>query len=108
MSQQIAVMVQKCESCKKESNIQQSPLLRSEFPSRPWEKLGSDLFSFDNKWFLIVDYYSHFIEVALLEDLTSSKVILHLKSIFARHGVPKVLISDNDVQYASEEFKFFA
>ncbi|KAF6034356.1 hypothetical protein EB796_007337 [Bugula neritina] len=109
MSQQIAEMVKKCETCRKESNVQQSPLLRSEFPSRPWEKLGSDLFYFDNKWFLlVVDYYSRFIEVALLEDLTSSKVILHLKSIFARHGVPEILISDNGVQYASEEFRSFA
>ncbi|KAF6032749.1 hypothetical protein EB796_008936 [Bugula neritina] len=87
MSQQIAEMVKKCESCRKESNVQQSPLLRFEFPSCPWEKLGSDLFYFDSKWFLlVVDYYSRFIKATLLEDLTISKVILHLKNIFARHG----------------------
>lgn len=109
MSQQIAEMVRRCDSCRKESNVQQVPLLRSEFPNRPWEKLGSDLFYFDNKWYLLlVDYHSRFIEVALLEDLSSSRVILHLKSMFARHGVPDILISDNGPQYASEDFVSFA
>jgi hypothetical protein len=109
MSQQIAELVRKCELCRKESAVQQTPLLRSEFPPRPWEKLGSDLFFIDSKWYLlVVDYHSRFIEVALLDDLTSSQIISHMKSIFARHGVPELLISDNGRQYASEEFALFA
>ena len=76
-------------------NVQQASLLYSEFPNRPWEKLGRDLF-FDSKcYLLVVDYHSRFIEVALLEETTSSKVISNMKSIFARHGVLEVLILDN-------------
>lgn len=40
--------------------------------------------------------------------LTSAEVIVHMKSVFARHGTPEQVISDNGPQYASEEFSEFA
>lgn len=74
----------------------------------PWEKVGTDLFTWSGCDFLIViDYYSNYPEIAKLESITSNSVITHLKSIFARHGVPKVLMSDNGPQYSSLEFKNF-
>jgi len=109
MSQQIAEMVRQCEQCRKHASVQQAPLLRSEFPSRPWEKLGSDLFYYKEKWYLlVVDYHSRFVEIALLDQLTSATVINHMKSMFARHGVPELVVSDNGTQYSSEEFDMFA
>ena len=39
---------------------------------------------------------------------TSSDVINHLKSIFARHGIPESLTSDNGPQYSAELFSTFA
>ena len=39
---------------------------------------------------------------------TSASIISALKSIFARHGIPGILRSDNGPQYASVEFKSFA
>lgn len=48
-------------------------------------------------------------EVALLMSSQSSQdVIKALKSIFARHGVPEVVRSDNGPQYSSGEFQKFA
>ena len=35
-------------------------------------------------------------------------VISHLKSIFARHGIPEVVISDNGSQYSSAVFEEFS
>lgn len=55
-----------------------------------------------------MDYYSKWIEVAKLDDLTSNNVICHLKSQFARYGIPDELISDNGPQYASSAFKEFS
>ena len=35
-------------------------------------------------------------------------MIQHIKSIFARHGIPEIVISDNGPQYSSEEFHQFS
>ena len=55
-----------------------------------------------------MDYYSRFIEIVKLSSTTSRGVINHLKSIFARHGIPQRVISDNGPQYSSSEFTQFA
>ena len=41
---------------------------------------------------------------ACLTKETSAEVIQHLKYIFARHGIPQELISDNGPQFTSWEF----
>jgi len=42
-----------------------------------------------------LDYYFKCIEIAELGDLTSSNIICHLKSQFARGSIPNELISEN-------------
>ena len=55
-----------------------------------------------------MDYYSLYIEVAKLTSTTSNAVIKHLKSIFSRHGLPQVVVSDNGPQHSSTVFIEFA
>lgn len=59
-------------------------------------------------YLLIVDYYSRWPEIRLLDHLTSNTVITRLKSIFATHGIPELVISDNGPQFASHAFQNFA
>ena len=40
--------------------------------------------------------------------MTTSQTILNLRSIFARHGYPDELVTDNGPQFASHEFSVFA
>lgn len=56
-------------------------------------------------YLLLVDYYSRYIEIRMLENTTSATVIHHTKSIFARHGIPAMIISDNGPQYTAKEFQ---
>ena len=85
------------------------PLLSSDFPDYPWQRVASDLFEWKkSKYLLVIDYYSRYFEIAKLSTATSSDVITHMKSIFARHGVPESLISDNGPQYAADLFASFA
>ena len=49
--------------------------------------------------------------LAFSKKLTSSKsttVITHIKSAFARHGIPCEVISDNGPQYSSKESESFS
>jgi len=56
----------------------------------------------------VVDYYSKFVEIAhLTSGFTSISVIQHLKSIFARFGIPSLIVSDNGPPFSSLEFKQF-
>ena len=44
---------------------------------------------------VVVDYYSRFLEVAILKSTTSAKVIEAITPMFARFGVPFSLRTDN-------------
>ena len=71
--------------------------------------VGTDLFGWKGEQYLvIVDYYSRYLEIAKLSSTTSSAVITVLKSVFARHGIPEVVRSDNGPQCTSKEFSQFA
>ena len=62
----------------------------------PWQKVGADLFTFKGSdYLLLIDYYSRYVEMSKLYSTTSLTIMQHMKSIFAWHGIPEILISDN-------------
>lgn len=110
MNRDIEDKVSACAVCQKYRNQQQKePLLMHDVPNTPWIKVGADLFKLEGKdYLLVVDYMSSYPEIALLAaNTTSRSVITHMKSIGARHGIPRTLVTDNGPQFASEEFKVF-
>ena len=85
------------------------PLTPHEIPSCLWQKLATDLFTWNEGSFLVtVDYSSRFFKVDELTTMTSAAVIRKLFSHFARQGIPEVVVSDNSPQFASEGFAAFA
>lgn len=46
--------------------------------------------------------------MAKLTSTTAASVVSHLKSIFAHHGIPEVVVSDNGPQYSSKAFEDFS
>ena len=77
-------------------------------PSRPWEKVGSDIFTFHGQDYLItVDYLSGYFEVDRLPSKKINDVIYALRQQFARHGIPLEVVSDNS-PFGAAEFKLFA
>ncbi|UYV65618.1 K02A2.6-like [Cordylochernes scorpioides] len=110
ISEEIAETVRKCSVCIQEAVSKHEPLIPTNFPTRPWQKIGMDLFKFENKWYLVVIYYySRFPEMIQLDRLTASVVVRSCKSIFARHGIPETVVSDNGTQFgAAREFENFA
>lgn len=108
MNKQIKDVVSHCSACLLQQNRpQKEPMMIHTFPFLPWSKVATDLFELDGFHYLImVDYYSNFIEVASLNnDTTTRNVIKHLEENIARYGIFDTLISDNGPQYTSAEFK---
>lgn len=78
-------------------------------PDRPFQRVGADLFDCHGKSHIVVtNYFSNYPEVVTLQTTSSKAVIAFLKTVFARHGVPCELVSDNGLQFASSEFADFA
>ena len=102
-------MIQRCSECAREATPRREPLLVTPLPEYPWQVIGTDLFELKGEQYLIVvDYFSRYPEIAKLSTTTSSVIITMLKSMFARHGVPEVVRSDNGPQYSSHEFSQFS
>ena len=110
MNSDLKDYISKCSICRTTCYSQQKESLKShDVPDRPWAKVATDLFSFKEKYDLIlVDYYSNFWEIDLLPNTESITVVRKLKAHFARYGIPDILMSDNGPQYTAQTFKRFS
>jgi len=100
VSKQIQRFIQNCNTCCKNFQAQIEPLIPTELPSRPWQKLGSDLFEYKGAtYILVVDYFSRYVEILKLSSTTLTSIIVALKTVFSRHGIPETLVTDNGPQY---------
>ena len=85
------------------------PLRSHAIPDRPWQVVGTDLFSIGTRNFLIsVDHWGGFWKLDVLHDTLPTTVTVHHRRHFARHGIPERLISDNGPQFSCRHFKQFA
>ncbi|CAF4891520.1 unnamed protein product [Pieris macdunnoughi] len=111
MYSDIEKYVNNCHSCltNRRSNSKE-PLLPHEVKPIPWNKVGVDLFDLNlHKYVIVVYYFSQYVELVKLVGGSTSKIVIsHLKSIFSRHGIPNILISDNGPPFNSKEFHNFA
>ena len=107
-SRQMEELVKNCTTCAMVRQNPAEPMVAAESHLRPWQKVGTDLLYFKKAtYLLVVDYCSSYVDVAKFDEVGSSAVILHLRSIFARHGIPETVVSDNGPHYASFEFTRF-
>lgn len=58
-------------------------------------------------FFIVVDAFSKWLEVTPVSSMTSTTVIKSLRRLFATHGLPDTIVSDNAAQFLSEEFQQF-
>ena len=110
IDQQIEETVKSCDVCQKTRHSPPpAPLHPWEFPDAPWEWLHADFVGpFLGKMFLVViDAYSKWMEVKCLSTATSSTTVEQFHAIFATHGLPKNLVTDNGTQFTSTEFEPF-
>ena len=109
MASDIETITGQCHVCLRfRANNQKEPLIQRDVPELPWQRAAVDIMTFKgNDYLVVVDCYSKYPEIALLENKTAACVINHHKSMFARHGIAEELLSDN-MPFASKECVDFA
>ena len=108
MNHEIKQLADSCDICQAHSPRQsKEPLIPHQRGDTPWQKIGIDLFSIDQRDYMVtVDYLSNFWEVDYLSLTTTSAILTKLKAHLARYGIPQVIVSDN-AQFTSQEFQDF-
>ena len=86
------------------------PIRSTPLPEGPWQDLAADLMGplpSGHSLLVVVDYYSRYYEVEILQSTTTEKVIDKIDEIFSRHGLPVTLKTDNGPQFRSDEFRSY-
>lgn len=58
-------------------------------------------------FFIVVDAFSKWLEVREVPSTSARAAIKVLRELFATHGVPDVIVLDNETAFTSEEFQDF-
>ena len=83
-------------------------IIHHDIPAKPWEVIGTDMFTLNNKQNIsIIDYHSKFPVTKKAEDLSADNLLLTCKVIFAEYGLPKKIMSDSGGNFISAKFKTF-
>ena len=110
MDSEIDNLVKSCSLCQQSRPAPAvAPLHSWEWPSEPWSRLHLDFAGpFMGHMFLIlVDAHSKWLDVHLMQSITSSNTIEKLRMVFATHGIPRKVVTDNGYTFTSEEFRAF-
>lgn len=105
----IQQVVSSCRDCQESRPTQRKELLlTTPLPTRPWERVGPDICEYKQYYLVAVDYFSRYLEIAHLPDLSGETTRSRLKCMFARWGCPNILITDNGPQFSGRAFQQFA
>ena len=105
----IEQMARNCHQCKLTApNPPVSPAHPWIVPQNAWERIHVDHAQWE-KWLLlvIVDALSKWPEVFVVNSTSASQTIDKLCTVFATHGLPVTLVSDNGTPFSSSMFKEF-
>lgn len=107
ISKDIREVVKSCDTCLRYQQAPEKlPLLQPDLPTRPWEKLGTDLFEYkDKRYLMVVDYYSRFPLVRQIPDIRAETVCQAFTAVTTEYGLPSTIQADSGTQFTSEPFK---
>ena len=110
MDTDLELKVKNCQQCQQNRKSPPAvPMQTWEWPAQPWSRIHIDYAGpFQGKMLLVVvDAHSKWIEVSIVNSATSAITIQKLRSMFATHGLPRVVVSDNGSVFTSSEFQQF-
>ena len=110
IDREIEEVTRSCEGCQQmKRNPKLTPLHPWEFPGGPWRRIHLDFAGpIEGKMLLvIVDAYSKWPEVVVMEEVTAERTVEELRNTLARWGLPLQIVTDNGPQFISETFRRF-
>lgn len=108
MTTEIDIFVNACQTCQKFArNNTSQPLQPYPISSYPWQQLAVDIATLNSRDFLIViDKFSNWPEVIPIASKAAKEIVSRLQQLFACHGIPEVIISDNNPFNSAEYLQF--
>jgi hypothetical protein len=113
LDQEIEEQVKQCGKCQQNQKAPaEAPLHPWEWPGQPWSQVHIDYAGpYKGEMFLVlidsIRSYSKWLEIHVMKSTTSTATIEKLREIFAIHGLPKTVVSDNGTNFSSSEFELF-
>ncbi|KAJ1087938.1 hypothetical protein NDU88_001097, partial [Pleurodeles waltl] len=117
MNRGVDIFVSQCSVCAKADKTMSAyrcPILSFELPEGPWIKIRIDFIGpmhvlpLNMRYaIVIIDYFSKWIEEKFVSQPTTSEVTTFMKEVFCKEGFPRQLVSDNVVQFLSQEMTMF-
>ena len=110
IDKQVEEAIRACHPCQLvRPRAKPEPIRSSRLPDGPWQEISIDLLEISNGKHLLVvaDYYSCWIEAILLKKTDANHVVRSSEAIFATHGLPQTIHSDNGLLFVSKEFEGF-
>ena len=101
---------QACSECERFNKAAPTePMLSMPIPEQPWELISQDTFGLNGQDYLVtICHYSDFIEVDILENLSSDTAASKTEMNFAHYGVPDKCHTDNVGAFTGEEYESLA
>ena len=104
-------MIAKCIPCQATGpDNRPEPLQMNELPPTPWHTVHIDFcgpFPTGEYLLVVIDAYSRFPEVDIVSSTSAKVTVPKLERIFATHGIPHTLKSDNGPPFPGREFYTF-
>ena len=110
MDTDIETLVKTCTECQESRpSPPTAPLHPWEWPASPWSRLHIDFAGpyLGHMFLVLVDAHSKWMDVRLMHSIKAHSTIEQLRMIFATHGIPQKIVSDNGPTFTSQEFKTF-
>ena len=107
MRQSIESFVKGCNTCQQHRLLPRDTTHTWAPETAPWTRIHID-WGYHRQVgniLVVADAFSGWIEAIVCNNRTTSTVINVLRSIFARFGVPHLLVSDNAPEFSCQEFK---
>lgn len=98
-----------CEGCQLVSfPSRPEPMNRRELPTKPWIDVAIDFMGplpSGEYLLVVIDYFSRYKEVEIMNRITASETVERLGKIFTRLGYPRTITLDNAKQFIGKEFE---